>query len=284
MAGRPARSASSMKLGELPERNRLGGREGFAHLLGGEVGGEAVLFVFARRLARRIDAGVLKLPVARTKPACRGADPLDELVVLIEHEGDDVVQHDALFAAAQGIDDRLAVVAALGDPEAIDGGLEADLVVAGNFRFEPLGFLLKRRGDRIVDRGGDDADAERHEHGRSDELPCRHARGARDDELEPPRQAEIARHRADQRAERQHALGDLRHAEQGRLRHLQRGDVRRVGEPAHHLDVVEQDHQREHAGQHRDQRGEKSHAEIARERAGHRAAPAMAPTRRATQA
>ena len=104
----------------------------------------------------------------------------------------------------------------------------------------------------------------RDDDGRRDELPGRHAGRARHHEFEPPRQAEIAGHRADQHAERQDALRDLRHAVQRDLGDQQRGDVRRR-RPMRRimLDVVEQDDQREDAEQHRDQRGEEAHAEIA---------------------
>ncbi len=220
--------------------------------------------------------------MAGRKRARGSVNPFHEPVVLIEDERRHFAKHDALFAAVRGIDDRMAAVAALRDPEAIDGGLKTQLVVAGNLGLEPLGFLLKHRGDRIVDRGRDNADAERHEQRGRDELPGRHASRAGDHEFEPPRQAEIAGHRADQRAERQDALGDLRNAEQRGLGDLDGRDVRRIRQPTHHLDVVDQDDQREHAEQHRDQRGQELHAEIARERAGHRAAPAIAAIRCAT--
>ena len=152
-----------------------------------------------------------------------GFDPFEEMIALVEHEGADLGQQHALLAAARRVDDRLAVVAALADPEAVDGRLQAFGVVAGNLGLQALGLFLQDGGDRIVNGGGDDADAERDHDGRRGELPSRHARRARHHELEPPRQAEKARHRADQHAERQDPLGDLRHAKQRNLGDEQRG-------------------------------------------------------------
>ena len=183
-----------------------------------------------------------------------GLDALHETVVQIEHENRDVAEQHALFAAGRGIDDRLAVGAALAQPDAVAGRPGASERAAGDLRLHALGLFVQHRGDRVVDGGRKCADGERRDQRRRDELPGRHAGGARDHELEPPRQAEEARHRADQDAERQDALGDLRHAIERRLGDQQRGRVRHVGEPPHHLEVVDQDDQREHAGKHRDQR------------------------------
>ena len=62
--------------------------------------------------------------------------------------------------------------------------------------------FLQDSGDRIVDGGSDDADAERDHDGRSGELPSRHSRRPRYHQFESARQAEKAGHRADQHAER----------------------------------------------------------------------------------
>ena len=91
--------------------------------------------------------------------------------------------------------------------------------------------------------------------------------GARRPQLVPPRQAEIAGHRADQDAERQDPLGDLRHAEERGLGDHQAETFGHVASAPHHLDVVDQHDQHEHAEEHRDQRAEEAHAEIADERA-----------------
>ena len=202
------------------------------------------------------------------------------MIALVEHEGADLAQQHALLAAACGVDDRLAVVAALAHPEAVHGRLQALGVVAGDLRLQALGLFLQDGGDRIVNGGGDDADAKRDHDGRRGELPGRHSGRARHHQFEPPRQAEKTGHRADQHAERQNPLADLRHAKQRNLRDQQRRDVRNVADAPHLLDVVEQDDQREDAEQHRDQRGEETHAEIAVQGADHCAGSATVPVRR----
>ena len=58
-----------------------------------------------------------------------------------------------------------------------------------------------------------------------DELPGRHAGGARDHEFEAARQREIAGHRADQHAERHEALEHQRQAEEGNLRTAESEDA-----------------------------------------------------------
>ena len=119
---------------------------------------------------------------------------------------------------------------------------------------QALGLFLQDRGDRIVDRGGDDADTERHDQRRRDELPGRHAGGARttsSSRRDRPRKQDIAP--ISTQNGRMRSV-DLRHAKQRNLRDEQRGDFGTSPGAPHHLDVVDQGHQREDAKQHRDQR------------------------------
>ena len=69
---------------------------------------------------------------------------------------------------------------------------------------------------------------------------------------------EVARHRADQHAERHDALGDLRHAVERGLGHQQRRDIRDVAGAPHHLDIVEQRDQRENADEHQQHRAQEA--------------------------
>ncbi len=175
----------------------------------------------------------------------------------------DAAEHCALLAARAGVDDRCAVGALLADPESRGVRLQRRGVLAQHLGLETLRALVQHRGDGIVDRGGDRAEDKRRDHGRRDELPGGNAGRARDHELEPARQRQIARHGADQHRERHDALGELRHAEHRDLGEDHRGCVRPVGAAAHQFDVVDHRRERDYADERTDDGSEKSHAEVA---------------------
>ena len=130
-----------------------------------------------------------------------------------------------------------------------------------------------------------DAEHDRACQRRRDELPGGHAGGARDHQFEPPRQREIAGHRADQDAERHQLFEQLRHAEQRRLRDRDRGRRHQARGLADHLDVVDQHQQHENARKHADRRDQEAAGKISPERVGHHAhAVAGRPNSRARRA
>src|SRR4029079_13663029 len=114
-------------------------------------------------------------PMAGFESRAVGLDALEEMVALVEHKDADFAQEHALFAATLRVDDRMADVAALGYPKPIDDCLQALGVVAGDFRLQALGLFLKDCGDRVVNRGGKDADAKCDHDGGGGELPSRHS-------------------------------------------------------------------------------------------------------------
>ena len=122
---------------------------------------------------------------------------------------------------------------------------------------------MHHRGERIVNRGRDDAEQERSDHRRRDELPGGHAGRSRDDQFEPARQREIARHRADQHGKRHNALGELGDAKQGNFRKNERGCFRPIRAAAQQLDIVDHAGERDHAEERADDRLEKTKSEIA---------------------
>ena len=186
------------------------------------------------------------------------------MVALVEHEGADLAQQHALLAAAGGVDDRLAVVAALGHPEAVHGRLQALGVVAGDLRLQALGLLLQDGGDRIVNGGGNDADA----------RARRRSAGAMNCQADIPAARETTSSSRRDRPRKQDIAPIS--TQNGRIRSpicgtrnseiLATSNAETFGivaDAPHLLDVVEQDDQREDAQQHRHQRGEEAHAEIA---------------------
>ena len=140
-----------------------------------------------------------------------------KLALGVEGEDRHAVEVDALVAAADGVDDRLAVVGALADPERAAASSGRVCSLSEQLGLKALRAFLQDRRERIVD-------------GRRER--CRAAKAttsagvtncqadkpadAGDHQLEPPRQIEIARHRADQHAERQDTLDHLRHAVKAR--------------------------------------------------------------------
>ena len=179
----------------------------------------------------------------------------------------------------------LAVAVDLVEPEA-GGVLDA---AAGRgaeqLRLHPLGEFAQVGGHRIVGGGRHDAEHDRACQRRRDELPGGNAGGARDHEFEPPRQREVAGHRADQDAERHQLFEQLRHAEQRRLRDHDRGCRNQARGLAHHFDVIDQHQQHEDAGKHAHRRDHEAAGEITPERVGHHAhAVAGRPKSRASRA
>ena len=126
-------------------------------------------------------------------------------------------------------------------------------------------------GHRIVGGGGEDAEHDRARQRRRDELPGRNAGGARDHEFQPPRQREIAGHRADQDAERHHLLEQLRHAKQRCFRDHDRGCRHQPRCLPDHFDVVDQHQKHEDAGEHAERRDHEAAGKISPERVGHHA-------------
>ena len=110
-----------------------------------------------------------------------------------------------------------------------------------------------------------------------DELPSRHSGGARDHQLQPPRQIQVAEHRADQHGERHHALGDEGHAKERDLGDEEGRDVLDVRGAPHQLEKIDHRDQHERAREHGKHRGEEAPSEISRERPGdHGACPIRA--------
>ena len=90
-------------------------------------------------------------------------DALFESAVVVEREDRHAVEVDALVAAADGVDDRLAVVGALAYPERAAALPERICRLPEEFGLEALGALLKNGGERIVDGRGDDTEHEGHD-------------------------------------------------------------------------------------------------------------------------
>ena len=167
-----------------------------------------------------------------------------EMAGAVEGVDADVAELRSLLAARFGVDDRGPLGAPLPDPEAARvlvhrrGGK-----LAQQLGFEPLGALMQDRGDGVVERGRHRPEHECRNHRRRHELPRGDAGSARNDQLEAPREREVARHRAHQHGERHDALGELRDAEKRDLGEEPRGRVGPVGAAAHELDIV--DHRRQ---------------------------------------
>jgi hypothetical protein len=113
-------------------------------------------------------------------------------------------------------------------------------------------------GDGIVGEGGHQPEHEGEKRGRCHELPGRNTGSTGDNEFVAPRQVEEARHRADQDAERQQALAELRHAEQGDLRDQTGCHAGDIAGPSHLLDEIDQRRQPENADEDRQRRAEKA--------------------------
>ena len=142
-------------------------------------------------------------------------DPVQIAALLVEGEHGDALKPHSLLAAVARVDDRLAVRAALADPET--RFLLTEFALAEDLDLVAFRSFLQMRSHRIVDKGREQPEQKCDDHRRCGEFPGRHAGGARHHELVSPRQVEIAGHRADQRAERHDALRDDRHAEERQL-------------------------------------------------------------------
>ena len=148
--------------------------------------------------------------------------------------------------------------------------------------FEPFRLLAKRRRKRVVYCRRPDPKKQRHNDGRRDELPSRHSGRAGDNELEPARQIEEARHRADQHCERHQALGDLGNAKERGLGNRPGRNIGNLRGAPHQLDVVDQDYEHEHPDEYGERGAEESPGEVSCERErDHAADPVTGPARRA---
>src|SRR5579883_179401 len=259
---------------QVPERHRFGGRKTFAHLLGRETRLERISRDVVRRRVGRINPRLGQLPDTLAQHGGARLDSLQEVAGRIVRKYRHAAELNALIGARLGVDDGLTVIVDLAHPEAVAVALHPRLGATAQVAdLEPRGSLLQRGGERVVDEGREHAEDERDEDRRRDELPGRDAGRARDHELEPARQVEIAGHAGDQDRERHDALGDLRHAKERRLGDDQRRNVGQVGGLAHQLDVLDERDQREDPEEDEDRGDEEAQAEVATERAdGQRAA------------
>ena len=221
MAARPEFSASSISGRQLPERHGFRGREGFLDLGAGQVGLQIVDVVVRRQRLAGVDARVLQPPIAVVQRRALGFDAAEKAVGIVEREDGHVGELGALLAAGRGVDDRLAVLAALAQPEAAVGrAQDCGCRRSGSPPAAPI-VRAERRRHRIVDRRHDDADEQRdHDRRRTNcqaDMPAERATtsSSRRDRFE------IADHRADQHRERHDALGDVRHPVERDLRHQQ---------------------------------------------------------------
>ena len=104
-------------------------------------------------------------------------DPLHETAVRLVDEGRHAAQRPPAVARAFGADDRLAVDAALANPQAGVGILGG---FAENPGFDAVGTLFQVGSQRVVEDDRQNADGEDDEGWRCQELPDRDASGADD--------------------------------------------------------------------------------------------------------
>ena len=96
-----------------PEGHGIRRDEGLGHLRRGEIRRQQIGADGQGFLAGRVDARVRQFPVPRMEFGARRVDPFDEGAVVEKHEGADAGQLRAAIAGLVGVDDRLAIDAAL---------------------------------------------------------------------------------------------------------------------------------------------------------------------------
>src|SRR5215212_12265124 len=284
--GREARAFGRADIaGKLPKRHGFGGGETVANLSRSEGGRQVIIVLVNRRFIQGVPTYRFEGPAAFFEGGFASFDSLLELQIGIEPEYGQPRQPDTLLLAARRIDDRLAVAVDLVEPEA---GRILDAAAgrrAEQFGLHPLGEFAQVRRHRIVGNGGHDAENDRTCQRRRDELPGGYAGRPCDHQFEPPRQCEIAGHRADQDAERHQLFEQLRHPVQRRLGHGNRGYRYQPGGLADHFDVVDQHEQHENARKHAHRRDQEAAGKVSPERVGHHAhAVAGRPNSRASRA
>ncbi len=149
-------------------------------------------------------------------------------------------------------------------------------VLAEDRRLHRVGALLHQRRHRVERGHRGDADQQRDRHGRSQELPDRHAGGACHQQLELAGEIEEHRHRAEEDAERQHLLRDRRRAQKRQEGHLGGGDAGDVAGAAQQLHEVDHEDEAEDRREHGEDHPQESGRQVAAEgQADHGVAPIM---------
>jgi hypothetical protein len=105
------------------------------------------------------------------------------VAVGVEPEHGHATQFDPLLTARLGIDDGLAIFAALTQPESASGAAEA-AVATGQIGFKPRGVLAQARRDGIVDHRQHEPEQDGNDEGGRDELPSRDSRRTCDHKLQ----------------------------------------------------------------------------------------------------
>jgi len=123
------------------------------------------------------------------------------------------------------------------------------------------------RGERIVNRSGHHPEQKSGDQRGRDELPSGHAGGARDHKLKPPRQRQIARHRAHQHGKRHDAFGELGHAKQRNFRKDEGRGLGPIRAATQELDIIDHAGERDHAEEGADDGAQEPKAEVTRKRA-----------------
>ena len=246
---------------QLPERHSLRGREALADLRGRERRAQPEDVALDRCNSAGVNAGLFKPPIAGLQSRPLGLDAIEEVAGGIVPENAHAAQLDSLLAARFGVDHCLAVIVALAHPKSAARIAEA-LVAARQFGLESGRQLAQVGGDRIIDRGQCDTDQGGDDDGGRDELPGRNAGGARDRELQAPRQIQVAEHRADEDGERHHAFGDEGHPKNRDLRDDESRDVLDVRGAPQQLKKVDHRGQHQGASEHGKNRREEAPTEI----------------------
>src|SRR5262249_26974940 len=133
---------------QFPERDGLGRGEAFSNLHRRQAGLQQETLAIRRRCPRRVKSGLFEPPVARLEGCAFRLDAVAEVTGSVEPENAHAAQFDALLAARLGVDDRLAVLAALAYPESASGAAEA-AVAAGHIGFKMRRMLAQVCRDRI---------------------------------------------------------------------------------------------------------------------------------------
>src|SRR5262249_62361596 len=92
-------------------------------------------------------------PISGLVGRALGLDAVEEVAFGIELEDAHAIQLDSLLAARFGVEDRLAVLALLAQPERPPGGAAETSIAAGQLGFDLRRSLAQHRRDRIVDPG-----------------------------------------------------------------------------------------------------------------------------------
>src|SRR5262249_37048115 len=98
---------------QLPERDGLGRGEAFSNLHRRQTGLEQESLAIRRRCSTGVKSGLFEPPVSRFEGRALGFNAVTEVAGGVETENAHAAQFEALLAARFGVDDRLAVLAAL---------------------------------------------------------------------------------------------------------------------------------------------------------------------------